>query len=759
MTPVELVDRLERLRDEVRSGYRAMTAVADVLGYTSNVTASFEERVAEARAALAVIRQRGQGHRALLGDAARREARLSLLDPAVAEPHRAAAVWLDEAAAFYEDLTDGVGSKLHDVHSRTMVRFEKLAIVRASGTDVPPEDRLEPRSEDLESAGLSHIEGPILAEMALAAARHDTVDADRLIGRALAASVDAHLERADVLFALGLVELRKGRPVSAHQAFTDSREACRVTDDFVVRDRTEAWLEAICASYAAGATGVGPAAIDAWVDCAEMIELVRGGWKVGSRPSDPLHAPFGRILGAVLVGLGMMDDPAAGTAALLVGEIGRRRGLAGLLRSGAIEDTSLSAAFGPVGDIVTLVCSAEQRSVQLGSSASEPRIRPKPVSGDDIDGSLVKELERVASRFFADAVVPGQVDIDDVVRRVRGHHVLAYSVVRDGRDRHVVRVWARPDGRATVDLFSESDLPTRHDREMWETSRLGDQSGTGLALAAALLPTPLLAELEHQDGRRPSLVIVPDGLLVGVLWNALEVQPGVALVERADVVLTVSLDLLGESSVGPSLDVPVVAAIPGEPALDVAAEVAFWEKRGVDVADRIERFDRGLSAPVAPTIAAVSAHGVGRGVLQGVVDHDLSPWTMSAIIERPWPPTVVMAVCHVGRFDWTSTDGLAPLGVPVACLARGADTVIGGVDVVIDRSSAGGSVQAVASHFTVGLLGELESHGHAATALCTVQRQWLADHRGTPLTSPDLFARMVALTRVVPPQPEGSDIA
>lgn len=213
--------------------------------------------------------------------------------------------------------------------------------------------------------------------------------------------------------------------------------------------------------------------------------------------------------------------------------------------------------------------------------------------------------------------------------------------------------------------------------------------------ACSILPSTLQDVLERTAaaiGRLPRLLVVPDGPVTGLPLPGLTMPSGDMLVDRAVVALTPTLSLLanhdGVDSRPPTQPPIVVTHIDDASFEHAIEEVAAWRRqRGRatvrDTRDRAE-LAHALRTPPRPDLVVISVHGYRGAPNDGPTPlrkylglRDDSVLSAAAALELPWPRIVLLPACWI--MATKVTIGHSPLGLPIACMLRGAQTVIGGV--------------------------------------------------------------------------------
>lgn len=373
---------------------------------------------------------------------------------------------------------------------------------------------------------------------------------------------------------------------------------------------------------------------------------------------------------------------------------------------------------------------------------------PDAAPPETLDG-LRTALARKLSDMFASAYLPRPVDLEALRARTGGAHLLEYRVHLAGPARlygHVV--WSTPDGesrvdrvdivdRGLLDALGESGEAARDTVMSAPSTPAEAQRWT--SLSQALLPEPLRrALLDHPTDSPTWLVIVPDASLAALPWCALPLDDGRPLAAAAVIQLVPTLELLAPpTATGRKPRRHFVMYT--DPAMTDARRTGVLTRLGgVLVADRAQFLDE-LSG-TEPGGAYVAAHGEGRGLQQHLMFDSRTPLSAASALAIRWPAWTIFAACLVGRIE--STAGEEPLGLPIACLLGGAQTVIGGVLKVNNVTS---------DDLLTGVLLGLLAGQHPAAALRAAQIRYLA---ASPLgrARPDRWAGFVCLSRT-PPAP------
>jgi hypothetical protein len=286
---------------------------------------------------------------------------------------------------------------------------------------------------------------------------------------------------------------------------------------------------------------------------------------------------------------------------------------------------------------------------------------------------------------------------------------------------------------------------------------------TWAAIAGALLPPELPGVLRTLSSgtASPVLVIVPHGPLSGVPFAGLRLPDGSAVIDHAAVVFMPSL--IPFSSAGwsgePDPAGCVLVRHVGPTRFNEAFEELRFHPRYEPARLRIREapsraaFLGELTRPTPPSIAVISHHG-HRAHSEGAspaetTDGTPSPGSASTgayiefvdgvLTERqarefPWPQTVVLGSCWASDL---TVEEEGPVGMPTACLLKGARAVLGGQSFVHDETSA----RILATVTLEAALGR-----HPALALRDAIRQHLERHPSDRDALPSQWANLTVWT-------------
>jgi hypothetical protein len=336
--------------------------------------------------------------------------------------------------------------------------------------------------------------------------------------------------------------------------------------------------------------------------------------------------------------------------------------------------------------------------------------------------------KRVMSEFGVTreaAFLAESTDVGAVLRRLGDRNAIIYHCWRDedgwvfhgvlvsGRQEiriHQTRLKAAPVSEDVARWMTPAgalDVLDAGDGELAEwlfSTSLAD--GLWNEIAQALLPPSWRDVLCQADGAGPKdLLIVPDGPIGSLPLAALPVKDGMPLVDFAAVALVPALSMLGlpdeqHDRAAGSAPTAVVHLDDRKNGLaQVVREAEHWRgaaqrMRVIETADQAA-LEAALRGRARPDIIAISTHGTS-GVARGepasrsfgttVYLRDGSILSAEGALRLSWPATVILGACWVSAA--TLQAGREPFSFPLACLLRGASTVIGGVAPVPDDETA-----------------------------------------------------------------------
>ena len=310
---------------------------------------------------------------------------------------------------------------------------------------------------------------------------------------------------------------------------------------------------------------------------------------------------------------------------------------------------------------------------RLGS-AQELAMMTEPV---DLDDALLRLANRVALLYHCRAVPDGWLIHSVLVTRDAG--------VRARRTH--LRGTAAPGSEPLMDPAGMlSAIAGGNPRAIGEVFGIPLTDERWRHITDAVLPPDLDAALEAaaRPGTLPELVVVPDGPVGGLPLAGLPLVGGRPLVECAAIALTPALSTLAHPTDHPDKrerPLSVVTHFDDHGLYGVEIERAAWRAQpaAVELRDTDSRDSLVTAMRTTPDVVVISCHGDtdGNPHHSAVLLRDGSVVSATAALQLRWPRTVVLGACWVAVTS--SAPGRDPVGFPVACLARGAQSVIGGI--------------------------------------------------------------------------------
>ncbi|GAA4735587.1 CHAT domain-containing protein [Phytohabitans rumicis] len=458
------------------------------------------------------------------------------------------------------------------------------------------------------------------------------------------------------------------------------------------------------------------AAVVALADEALAIaDRIRGRWRVIARSQGPLAIAFRRLYGDIALLTSRLAGRAAAELGLRVTLSAKQTGFASRMRTGRtliVNDR--------VRTVLDEIITAEEELADPRTSGASTRVAEEELA------DRRQELRNAFSAMLADTVLPTPADLPRLLERVGRRYAVDYAALPDTltppRAGSAALNWFRtlitPDGDVTFERFEpggafEAYFDDAPGRRPW-VNRLADATpGDGpdwRGLAGELLPAALTGQLLARTDDDPAeLLICAHSALSLLPWPALRLDAGTRLIDRAVVaqtpVLTCLSDAYPPAVTGPALVRLVGAdenADAGLKAIDIHDECAAW---GIRPGGRVPphhctvapdpnpapvALGRGLAEALADPAAGwgfvhVAAHGGGLDLSQ----HVRLPERLSAghALALPWPGSVLMASCHIGRL--VNPEDAEPLSFVMAVLTGGGRCVVAAIDTVWDRPTAG----------------------------------------------------------------------
>lgn len=637
-------------------------------------------------------------------------------------PHMAV-VDVDPTELFLRATKEFGGSGLiRDLTSETVAEYEYIQSVRLAGKYKTAMKRAARAPEQFAGTGAEMYRG--MFELEYTVACLETMSFDK---------AQDHLRKSDDYwekheraqywasgrgrheFARGLVDIHQGQLGDALTHLGAARNFLTEPRWDGMRAIEQLSMALAVAECSAATWTVGEPANDILAACdaaLRYVEHIRGRWGVVARspiaPAAVLRIVLGE-LARLVAQISVSEDAEAGKLGLRIALIAKQSGYAELVRA---ERTLLDDFLG--GLLEEIVKFEQMHDDDVQTDVEKQYL-------DD----LRADLEHASSPLLADIVLPPSVEIEPILDCVRARDCVTLDFVQlplaIGR-----RAWFRttiespekiifeelsvgPGYTMLVDddgsqaHFDDNGSPVRRGLiDRLTGSAVGRSRGWALA-ADELLPRSVVDRLRRARRDEPlELLISPHMKLGRVPWNALLIpssellhtaEPRIRLVERAVVAQIPMLSTLLPGQPKP-VSGPALVWLEGDVinspeqrawGLTVDRQIAQCEIPADGYDER--RGSLATNLAVGQYIAAgqwglayVACHGDGDGLRQSIEVGD--KLTAARALSLPWPHNVVLAACHVGRVK-DSGEGEA-LGFVIAALARGARTVVAGLNFVSD---------------------------------------------------------------------------
>jgi hypothetical protein len=427
----------------------------------------------------------------------------------------------------------------------------------------------------------------------------------------------------------------------------------------------------------------------------EVAERVRGRWRVIARSRAPLAVAFRRIYGDIALLAAALPGKEAAELGLRVALSAKQTGFASRIRAGRLLMSP--HVSGLLDDIVRV--EDQPADALVGDEAS----REEELKG------LRWQLEEAVSPMLADTVLPAPTKLAHLVKVVGTRHALDFVELPDTLSGHNnwFRTLIQPRGLISFERFVPGPsfaafFHGNDGQDKW-LGRLGDaRAGVGpdwRGLALEVLPAELLDDVQLRSTADPiELLISAHSSLSLLPWAALKIDDrGTRLVERAVIAQCPVLTCLSYQQPPPVAGPALIRLVsPAEGGVDIDQERMAWD---MDVsADRaalsrcvvgpnsspVELGGR-LAAALADETAGwqfvhIASHGDGEGLGQYL----RLPERLAAgqALGLRWPPSVLMASCHVGRL--VNIEDAEPLSFVMALLTGGSRCVVAGIDEIPD---------------------------------------------------------------------------
>lgn len=376
-----------------------------------------------------------------------------------------------------------------------------------------------------------------------------------------------------------------------------------------------------------------------------------------------------------------------GDMALEVMEVSRSDGLASLLRYAAVNAADVPGKF---GELLQRVAELEARLPTKAAGTPGQR-QPGALGESAPDGgselkSLYQELAEY-SPILRSAIDPMRMSISDLRTTTPKQYIALYDI--DLKNRRCFTAWVEPAGGSHVQM--------RHLRpEIIDTLSAWAQRGEGTydgkfekfeELSDLLLPKKLRNQLRADTGDiPPRLLVVPAGVFWALPIAALPID-GRRLVECAEISYTPSLGVYGaltDGHTGSGALAYFHESLTGtEPELDALEEVFAPSFRTVNQAGLRDALRSGDAASLRMLVLA--AHGDDSPGLAHGLQLDHGKLIAGELLSYRLPNLVVMGVCSSAKLE--VEPGTEPLGLPTACLAAGAQSLIAALFPVDDTTT------------------------------------------------------------------------
>ena len=451
----------------------------------------------------------------------------------------------------------------------------------------------------------------------------------------------------------------------------------------------------------------------------QLAHAVRGRWGVVARSRAPLAIVFHRVFGDLALLAASLPGRAAAELGLRVALSAKQTGFAARMRAG--RHTLLnSTVIGLIEDIMRL----EQRA--------RSGIVGRTGVGKQLD-DLRNQLAKAVSRMLADTVLPLPRALGDLAPVIGRRWALDYVELNGSlaRTTHLFRTLIEPSGQITFEEF----CPDPYYRAFFEAARRDPQWPFKLPRSHLLNPDDFrdftenpgeVAQAENFDWRDLAASVLPAALIDQVTsgdpiellvsahswlslipWPALQAgENRTRLIERAVITQTPVLTCLQHPqppSVQGQALVRLVGKDKGREAEGVAArrEKVAW---GLPDDDQSQLLSTCIvpSEDATPVLSAetltgalerenpgaflhIASHGSGQGLDQ-TLEIPGERISFGRALGLHWPPSVLMASCHVGQV--INTGSAEPLNMVMALLTGGARSVVAGIASVSDRGTA-----------------------------------------------------------------------
>ncbi|MFC6019363.1 CHAT domain-containing protein [Plantactinospora solaniradicis] len=431
----------------------------------------------------------------------------------------------------------------------------------------------------------------------------------------------------------------------------------------------------------------------------DAAERVRGRWRVVARSRAPLAVAFRRVYGDIALLAAALPGTDAAELGLRVALSAKQTGFASRMRAGRL-------LLSPhVSGLVDEIVRAEDQPAEslVGDEASRQRELT----------DLHWQLEEAVSPMLADTVLPAPADLAQLVDVIGTRYALDYVALPDtlGDGTNWFRALVEPERSVSFEQFTPGPAYAAFfhgtdgtdGTEKW-LGRLGDADGDAgpdwRGLARELLPARLLAVLGARTRDDPIELLVSAHSVLSLLpWVALRIDDaGTRLVERAVTAQCPVLTCLSYEEPPPVTGPALVRLVSrAEGGVNIRQERMAWDLDNEAEVLPLHRCAVGpVSAPVGLDgrlvdamadesagwqFVHIAAHGDGEGLGQCLRLPE--PLAAGTALGLHWPPSVLMASCHVGQL--VNPAHAEPLSFVMALLTGGSRCVVAGIDEIPDR--------------------------------------------------------------------------
>jgi hypothetical protein len=456
----------------------------------------------------------------------------------------------------------------------------------------------------------------------------------------------------------------------------------------------------------------------------DLLDDLRVRWRVVTRSRSPTAIAFRMLYGDIAK---LVADVAArrGRAAATASSLGFHMALSAKQTGFATLLRTKPESFGDIAAVLIDEVRERENQLERGESVWSQQTRESDLR------SLRAELELQFSPMLADLVLPERPDVPAILDAVRDRYVVDYVALPNSADSSATwfRTAIAPGGRIE---FGEvvPRLATRYggpEVDSWS----GRSPDFWAELGQELLPESLLRALRRRSAKsRVELLVSSHAKLATVPWAAIVVNRDkeTRLVERATVAQAPLLTSLTARRLPAVAGTALVGLVPGKRGVTVEPERKVWGLPKPLPPDALYRCklhaSTGRPQRVAEPLEDVLRHGnryglvhlAGHGVAKatGLAQAiELSePLDAAGVMGMNWPPTVLLAACHVGMVE--ISEEAEPYGFVVALLVSGAEAVLAGLGEIPDEPT-GEIVAAVISELR-------DAKSDLPTAVNAVQR-------------------------------------